>query len=520
MVFEIFKLRCNVFVAGTFVTIFRAPEKTKNMWHKFSQNERLEQFMPLFRDVLDLFVSPLPDEDKNTFIHLDDDLDEDEDFEYLVDTTYDSKEEQASRFVLKKCEDLLSEEDFYIDNSDKKVLYKACHSYHMRTANLTTPEDALYDIIIRRCALEVLSVLKVKEENSMQNEEQEQEQEQDEEEEEQEDEVPIERTAPPLATVYDESGRGRKPCKGGCGKFIPSGSKNITCVTSGEVVVKSESKEASHVFSAFPGSEKTDIGKQILGMKKHEPSSIVTSKVGKRTGQTLATPDYTVMEDGYVKKRVIVMKVGNLVDSRKKAYAITYTIDGKSDVRSVLAKDLDTYASDAEFFSMYGHVNKWLGRMKGVDIVLIENILDVPIVNGYYVDISNFYPKKKNEIGCMEITVENDKDLLKIGVGGWKKEDEDIRIVLSVAVYNFGDKGGKRILGLIVFHPLLIHMSFQDFKEMKMKPCHTQFMISLVDEDKLDSDLVESFGYTKMENGWRCKGYLKETLTKILADED
>lgn len=168
--------------------------------HMFSQNERLEQFMPLFRALLDLFVSPLPNEDTNTYIHLDDDLDEDEDFKYLVDTTYDGKEEQASRFVLKKCEDLLSEEDFYIDNSDKKVLYKACHSYHMRTLNLTTPmfieairvgyeesgslaelieeiqegrdeakefkiaveraKDALYDIIIRRCALEVLSVLK------------------------------------------------------------------------------------------------------------------------------------------------------------------------------------------------------------------------------------------------------------------------------------------------------------------------------------------------------------------------
>ena len=207
---------------------------------------------------------------------------------------------------------------------------------------------------------------------------------------------------PSTQKVYNEAGRGRKACKGACGKFIPSVSKNERCVSTGEAIKASDVAEVVHAFSKSPGSAKVDIGKRIKGANKREPGSTVTDRKGERSGQTMVVPVYDEMDDDGVKKKVATLDIGNLVDSKKKAYAMTYTMDGASVVKTILADELEKYAEDAMLYKTYGHVTEWIGHMEDENIVLMEEMSD-PIVNAYWTDISLFFPKKTIEIGGFEV---------------------------------------------------------------------------------------------------------------------
>lgn len=311
------------------------------------------------------------------------------------------------------------------------------------------------------------------------------------------------------STVYDTGGRGRKACKGFCGKFVPSVSKNETCVTTGEPILE------AHGFSDFPGCGGNDIGKEIPGSAKNEPTSVVTGKKGERTGETLMFPDYSRMVGHEVEKRVAMLRVGTLVNSKKKAYAASLVLEGVK-VITVLADELEKFASDAELFKMYGHVTTWVGSMENENIVMMEHIRYFPIVNAYYADISKFIPEKTLQIGNHLVTRDDYlRDSLKLSIGGWRNDGTEIAV--SGTVFTFGDDDGENDLGMIVLTPILTTMTYASFSAIK--PCSVdtdnKLMTSLVGENKLDSELVKTLGYSNVGGGWKSKRFLKEYLENM-----
>jgi len=372
------------------------------------------------------------------------------------------------------------------------------------------------------------------------------------------------------SNVYDTWGRGRKSCKGVCGKFIPSASKNDTCVTTGnpislgahgeeeevveevgeeeeeageeeevageeeeekEVCVHVEVKDSAskndtcvttgkpisltaHGFSEYPGCDAKDIGKKIQGVK-NEPMSIVTEKRGERTGETLMFPDYSCMVGHVVVKRVAMLRVGTLVNSKKKAYAVSLVLEGVK-VTTVLADELEKFASDAELFKMYGHVTTWIGAIEEENVVLMEHIRDFPIANAYYADISNFIPQKTLEIGNVLMTRDDYmRDSLKLSLGGWKNDGTEVAV--SGTVFTFGDEDGKNDLRMIVLTPILTMMTYASFSAIK--PCSTDTDINLLSSLR-NSELLKIHGYSDVGCGWTSKLFLKEFLLNMLRNNE
>ena len=307
--------------------------------------------------------------------------------------------------------------------------------------------------------------------------------------------------------TYDEPGRGRKACKGGCGKFLHVSVQNTHCVSTGLAVDKVQA-------TPFPGLEASDIGKNINGAK-------ITSKNGDRTGQTIISPDYS--ELGWsVKRQLRTTRVGKLVSRgvSTKEYAVSHEMGGNMKMTTATADELDKYAYDAEIFKLYGHVTTFVCEMEGESIVVMDNLKEIPIVNGYYADISRFKTSSVfQNIGEIYVNSDN-KKLLKIELGGWKKTGDDIRVVLSARVYNFGEYKGNVDPKTIVLIPVVTLMSYDTFKTMK--PCRykedNQLMISIVEENRLDSN-VESLGFMDMD-GWKCKGHLMDSLRAVIEDAD
>jgi hypothetical protein len=373
------------------------------------------------------------------------------------------------------------------------------------------------------------------------------------------------------SNVYDTWGRGRKSCKGVCGKFIPSASKNDTCVTTGnpislgahgeeeevveevgeeeeeageeeeeageeeeekEVCVHVEVKDSvskndtcvttgkpisltAHGFSEYPGCDAKDIGKKIPGSVKNEPMSIVTEKRGERTGETLMFPDYSCMVGHVVVKRVAMLRVGTLVNSKKKAYAVSLVLEGVK-VTIVLADELEKFASDAELFKMYGHVTTWIGAIEEENVVLMEHIRDFPIANAYYADISNFIPQKTLEIGNVLMTRDDYmRDSLKLSLGGWKNDGTEVAV--SGTVFTFGDEDGKNDLRMIVLTPILTMMTYASFSAIK--PCSTDTDINLLSSLR-NSELLKIHGYSDVGCGWTSKLFLKEFLLNMLRNNE
>jgi len=372
------------------------------------------------------------------------------------------------------------------------------------------------------------------------------------------------------SNVYDTWGRGRKSCKGVCGKFIPSASKNDTCVTTGnpislgahgeeeevveevgeeeeeageeeevageeeeekEVCVHVEVKDSAskndtcvttgkpisltaHGFSEYPGCDAKDIGKKIQGVK-NEPMSIVTEKRGERTGETLMFPDYSCMVGHVVVKRVAMLRVGTLVNSKKKAYAVSLVLEDVK-VTTVLADELEKFASDAELFKMYGHVTTWIGAIEEENVVLMEHIRDFPIANAYYADISNFIPQKTLEIGNVLMTRDDYmRDSLKLSLGGWKNDGTEVAV--SGTVFTFGDEDGKNDLRMIVLTPILTMMTYASFSAIK--PCSTDTDINLLSSLR-NSELLKIHGYSDVGCGWTSKLFLKEFLLNMLRNNE
>ena len=372
------------------------------------------------------------------------------------------------------------------------------------------------------------------------------------------------------SNVYDTWGRGRKSCKGVCGKFIPSASKNDTCVTTGnpislgahgeeeevveevgeeeeeageeeevageeeeekEVCVHVEVKDSAskndtcvttgkpisltaHGFSEYPGCDAKDIGKKIQGVK-NEQMSIVTEKRGERTGETLMFPDYSCMVGHVVVKRVAMLRVGTLVNSKKKAYAVSLVLEGVK-VTTVLADELEKFASDAELFKMYGHVTTWIGAIEEENVVLMEHIRDFPIANAYYADISNFIPQKTLEIGNVLMTRDDYmRDSLKLSLGGWKNDGTEVAV--SGTVFTFGDEDGKNDLRMIVLTPILTMMTYASFSAIK--PCSTDTDINLLSSLR-NSELLKIHGYSDVGCGWTSKLFLKEFLLNMLRNNE
>ena len=374
------------------------------------------------------------------------------------------------------------------------------------------------------------------------------------------------------SAIFDTGGRGRKACKGGCGKFIPSVTKNEACVTTGkhvntgnttgkpvttgkttgkpvttgnttetsdttgkpdtdgkttgtsdttgkpvtagkpDSIVKHVTTLTGKTISKFPGCDVKDVGKEIFGTEKNEPKSIITGKHGERTGETLTFPEYSSTIRG-----VATLHVGTLVDSKKKAYAATLVTHVGTTVTSVLADAVEKFASDAELFKFYGHITEWIGSLENENIVIMEHLKDFPIVNAYYTDISKFIPKKTLEIG--ELTVREDRkglDLIKLSIAGWKNDGTGIAI--SGTVFTFGDDNGKNDIRMIILTPILTLMSYNTF--CSILPCRyptdNKLMTSLVDEKKLDSELVKTLGYSEMAGGWKSKEFLKEYLKELI----
>ena len=318
---------------------------------------------------------------------------------------------------------------------------------------------------------------------------------------------------PPIVPkIYDNGGKGRKPCKGGCGKYIPSVAKNEKCVSTGEVIT--ESKKYKHVFDQFPGSVKKDIGQAVDG-------AIVTANEGDKTGQTLFVPVYDEMDENEVKKRVAMLEIGNLVDSKKKAYAMTYTLDGSSFVKTVLADDIEKLAEDSAVYELYGHVTNWVGRLEGENIVLLEEISD-PIVNPYWTDISLFFPKETQDIGGLEVEdVMKADDIFKLSIGGWKKDDDEFQVAVSGRIFAFGEDDGVD-LNMIIYTPILMLMPYDAFCE-KLKGIEGfGSIMSMVEKnDPLVSDVgLAIMRYSIMENGWVVRERLKEYLNNVLKNAD
>lgn len=325
---------------------------------------------------------------------------------------------------------------------------------------------------------------------------------------------------PSTQKVYNEGGRGRKACKGACGKFIPSVSKNKTCVSTGEAIKASDVEQVVHAFSKSPGSANVDIGKRIKGVNKHEPGSTVTERKGERTGQTLVVPVYDEMDDEGVKKKVAKLDIGNLVDSKKKAYAMTYTMDGASVVKMILADELEKFAEDAALYKMYGHVTHWIGRLEDENIVLMEEMSD-PIVNAYWTDISLFSPNKTIEIGGFEVeSVENVDSYVKLRVGGWKHDKSGLQVAVSGRIFAFGEEDGKVDLDMIVFTPIIILVDYDAFREKFKKLKMFTALMASVDKGTFTKNPkgLEMLRYSQMKNGWVCKENLRDYLKVVLKN--
>ena len=325
---------------------------------------------------------------------------------------------------------------------------------------------------------------------------------------------------PSTQKVYKEPGRGRKACKGACGKFIPSVSKNETCVSTGEAIKASDVAEVVHAFSKSPGSAKVDIGKRIKGANKHEPGSTVTDRKGERTCQTLVVPVYDEMDDDGVKKKVATLDIGNLVDSKKKAYAMTYTMDGASVVKTILADELEKYAEDAMLYKTYGHVTEWIGHMEDEKIVLMEEMSD-PIVNAYWTDISLFSSKKTIEIGGFEVeSVEKVDSHVKLRVGGWKKDDSGLQVAVSGRIFAFGEEDGKVDLDMIIYTPIIMLVDYDAFREKFKKLKMFTALMASVDKGTFTKNPkgLEMLRYSQMKNGWVCKENLKDYLKVVLKN--
>jgi len=323
---------------------------------------------------------------------------------------------------------------------------------------------------------------------------------------------------PPVAPkIYDNGGKGRKPCKGGCGKFIACVAKNDTCVSTGEAITASDVAQVAHAFSKFPGSVEGDIGKAINGTK-----SIVSSKKGVRTGQTLVVPVYDEMDEfSKVKNKVATLEIGNLVDSKKEAYAMTYTLDGSSFVKTVLADELEKFAEDSDVYEMYGHVTSWVGRLEGENIVLLEEMSD-PIVNPYWTDISLFFPKETQDIGGLEVEDVNKADsIFKFNIGGWKKDEDEFNVALSGRIFAFGEDDGVD-LNMIIYTPIMMIMSYDVFCEKMKKYQPLCFLMSLVANNAFvkNPEKLKMFRYSIMENGWVVGERLKEYLMNVLKNAD
>ena len=326
--------------------------------------------------------------------------------------------------------------------------------------------------------------------------------------------------APSTQKVYNEPGRGRKACKGACGKFIPSVSKNKTCVSTGETIKASDVADVVHAFSKSPGSAKVDIGKRIKGANKHEPGSTVTDRKGERSGQTMIVPVYDEMDVDGVKKKVATLDIGNLVDSKKKAYAMTYTMDGASVVKTILADELEKYAEDAMLYKTYGHVTEWIGHMEDENIVLMEEMSD-PIVNAYWTDISLFFPKKTIEIGGFEVeSVEKVVSDVKLRVGGWKKEDSGLQVAVSGRIFAFGEEDGKVDLEMIIYTPIIMLVDYDAFREKFKKLKMFTALMASVDKGTFTKNPkgLEMLRYSQMKNGWVCKENLKDYLKVVLKN--
>ena len=288
-----------------------------------------------------------------------------------------------------------------------------------------------------------------------------------------------------------------------------SASKNDTCVTTGKPI-----SLTAHGFSEYPGCDAKDIGKKIQGVK-NEPMSIVTEKRGERTGETLMFPDYSCMVGHVVVKRVAMLRVGTLVNSKKKAYAVSLVLEGVK-VTTVLADELEKFASDAELFKMYGHVTTWIGAIEEENVVLMEHIRDFPIANAYYADISNFIPQKTLEIGNVLMTRDDYmRDSLKLSLGGWKNDGTEVAV--SGTVFTFGDEDGKNDLRMIVLTPILTMMTYASFSAIK--PCSTDTDINLLSSLR-NSELLKIHGYSDVGCGWTSKLFLKEFLLNMLRNNE
>ena len=315
--------------------------------------------------------------------------------------------------------------------------------------------------------------------------------------------------------TFNEAGRGRKACLGKCGKYVHVSVHNTHCVTTGQNidVAKVDGTDKKDL-SLFPGLEASDIGKIIDG-------ATITSKNGDRTGQTIISPDYSefIKDLGIsVNSQLRTTRVGTLVSN--KLYAVSHEMGGNMKMTTATADELDKYAYDAEIFKLYGHVITFVCEMEGESIVVMDNLKEIPIVNGYYADISKFKTISIiDNVGEMSVNIGN-KKLLKIELGGWKKTGDDITVVLSARVYNFGEYKGNVDPKTIMFIPVVTLMSYDTFKTMK--PCRykedNKLMISIVEENRLDSNW-ESLGFMDMD-GWKCKGHLMDCLRAAIENAD
>ena len=333
------------------------------------------------------------------------------------------------------------------------------------------------------------------------------------------DPISIVENPPSTKKVYNEGGRGRKRCKGGCGKFIPSVAKNETCVSNGEAILAAEVEQ---VFSKSHGSAKVDIGKRIKGEKKHEPGSTVTDRKGERSGETLVVPVYDEMDEDGVKKNVATLYIGNLVDSKKKAYAMTYTMDGTSVMKTILADEVEKFVEDAALYKMYGHVTSWIGRLEDENIVMMEEMSE-PIVNAYWTDISLFFPKKTTDIGGFKVeSVENVDCLVKLRIGGWKKDDSGLQVVVSGRIFAFGEEDGKVDMDMIVYTPIIMLVDYDAFRETFKKMKMFTSLMKAVDKGSFTKNPkgLEMLRYSQMKNGWVCKENIKEYLTEVIKNAD